>query len=219
MKEKFQMRGKRPLADDDDFISHRSDRIGVFIDGANNYASTRALGFDMDYAKLLKYIRARGRLVRAYYYTTLPEVPISDWLATKVVWLDYNGYTLVTKPAKEYIDALGHRRFKSNMDVEMSVHMLEQAPYLDHIMLFSGDSDLCPLVEAVQRGYGARVTVVSTAQIDPPAVSVELRRRADAFLELKTLAPHVTRTWFAEREDLEGANENDETTPPVEDEV
>ena len=49
------------------------EKIALFIDGANLYATSRALGFDIDYRKLLSSFQKRGYLLRAYYYTALVE--------------------------------------------------------------------------------------------------------------------------------------------------
>ena len=168
------------------------DRTCLFIDGANLYSASRNLGFDVDYRNLLAYFRRQTNVVRAYYYSALldteeysPLKPLTDWLA-------YNGYTLVTKTAREFTDAMGRRRVKGNMDVELAVDMLELAPRIDHAVLFSGDSDFRRLVEAVQR-QGVRVTVISSVRTAPPMAADELRRQADVFLELAEIAPEFTR--------------------------
>src|SRR5215471_19715460 len=109
-----------------------------------------------------------------------------------VDWLDYNGYTMVTKPTKEFTDSLGRRRIKGNMDIELAIDMLEMAPFIDHAVLFSGDGDFRRLVEAVQH-RGVRVSVVSTTRSSPPMVSDDLRRQADSFIELQELAPSIAR--------------------------
>jgi uncharacterized LabA/DUF88 family protein len=161
----------------------RSERIAVFIDGANLYAAARALGFDIDYKRLHDWISGKGNLVRAYYYTALLEDQEYSPIRPLVDWLDYNGYTMVTKPAKEFTDAAGRKKIKGNMDIELAVDMMEMAERVDHVVLFSGDGDFRRLVEAVQR-KGARVTVISTTRSQPPMVADELRRQADAFIEL-----------------------------------
>ena len=169
-----------------------TERTALFIDGANLYSASRNLGFDVDYRSLLEYFRSQANVVRAYYYSALldseeysPLRPLTDWLA-------YNGYTLVTKAAREFIDPNGRRRIKGNMDVELAVDMLELAPRIDHAILFSGDSDFRRLVEAVQR-LGVRVSVVSSVRTSPPMVADELRRQADQFVELADIAPAFTR--------------------------
>jgi uncharacterized LabA/DUF88 family protein len=169
-----------------------TDRIALFIDGANLYSPAKGLNFDIDYRKLLEEFRTRGVLIRAYYYTAIVEDQDYSPIRPLVDWLDYNGFTLVTKPAKEYTGADGRRRFRGDMDIEIAVDMLEMAAHADHMVLFSGDGDFRALVEAVQR-KGVRVTVVSTVKSQPPMASDDLRRQADAFVDLADLADIVGR--------------------------
>ena len=173
-------------------LSYPQERLALFIDGANLYAAARALGFDIDYKKLLQEFSKRGVLVRAYYYTALLEDREFSPLRPLVDWLDYNGYTLVTKPAREFTDATGRRKVKGNMDIEIAIDMLEIAPSVDHIVLFSGDGDFRRLVEAVQR-RGRRVTVVSTLRTQPAMAADELRRQADNFVDLTDLQSLIAR--------------------------
>ncbi len=179
------------------------ERIALFIDGANLYASTRNLGFDIDYRKLLALFASKGRLVRAFYYTALIDDQEYSPIRPLVDWLDYNGYTVVTKAAKEFSDAEGRRRIKGNMDMELAIDMLEMADRLDHIVLFSGDGDFRRLLEAVQR-KGARVTVVSTIRSQPPMAADELRRQADDFIDLRDIEREISRP----RESLPSNDEN-----------
>jgi uncharacterized LabA/DUF88 family protein len=168
------------------------ERLALFIDGSNLYAAARALGFDIDYKKLLDLFASKGRLIRAFYYTALIEDQEYSPIRPLVDWLDYNGYTMVTKPTKEFTDAQGRRKIKGNMDIELAIDMMEMAQHLDHVVLFSGDGDFRRLVEAVQR-KGIRVTVVSTIRSQPPMVADELRRQADIFYELQDLGPQIAR--------------------------
>jgi uncharacterized LabA/DUF88 family protein len=171
---------------------HNTDRLALFIDGANLYSAAKALNVDLDFRKLLDVFAAKGRLIRAYYYTALIEGDEFSPVKPLVDWLDYNGFTVVTKPVKRYTDAQGHSRTKGNMDVEIAVDMLDLAPHLDHVVLFSGDGDFRRLVQAVQ-AKGVRVTVVSSVKSQPPQISDELRRQADAFIDLSDLAQDVGR--------------------------
>src|SRR5271170_6734977 len=187
------------------------ERIGLFIDGSNLYAAARALGFDIDYKRLLDVFKDYGHLVRAFYYTALVEDQEYSPIRPLVDWLDYNGYTMVTKPTKEFTDATGRRKIKGNMDIELAVDVMEMADHVNHIILFSGDGDFRRLVESVQR-KGVRVTVVSTVRSQPPMVADELRRQADHFLELQSLAPFIARKHQprpypeAEEDDEDGPN-------------
>ena len=168
------------------------DRIALFIDGANLYATAKALGFDIDYKRLLKEFQTRGKLIRAFYYTALIEDQEYSSIRPLIDWLDYNGFAVVTKPTKEFIDALGRRKVKGNMDIELAVDAMEMAEHLDHLVLFSGDGDFRSLVEAVQR-KGVRVSVVSTNSTQPAMIADELRRQADEFIDLMHLASKVGR--------------------------
>ena len=171
---------------------HSHERVGLFIDGANLYATARALGFDIDYKRLLELFDSRGRLVRAFYYTALVEDQEYSPIRPLIDWLDYNGYTMVTKPTKEFTDASGRRKIKGNMDIELAIDVMEMAAHLEHIVLFSGDGDFRRLVEAVQR-RGVRVTVISTLRSQPPMIADELRRQADVFVDLTELQQQIAR--------------------------
>lgn len=168
------------------------ERLGIFVDGANLYGAARSLNFDIDYRKMLELFSKQGRLVRAFYYTALPEEQEYSPIRPLIDWLDYNGFTLVTKPMKEYTDSLGRRKVKGNMDIELAIDMMEMAPYLDHVVLISGDGDFRRLIEAVQR-KGLRATVISTIRTQPPMISDDLRRQADMFIDLTELMPMIGR--------------------------
>ena len=168
------------------------ERTALFIDGANLYATAKTLGFDIDYKRLLREFQSKGRLIRAFYYTALVEDQEYSSIRPLVDWLDYNGYAVVTKPTKEFVDSMGRRKVKGNMDIELAVDAMEMAGSLDHMVLFSGDGDFRSLVEAVQR-RGVRVSVVSTVTTQPPMVADELRRQADEFIDLVHLIGKIGR--------------------------
>jgi uncharacterized LabA/DUF88 family protein len=170
----------------------QSEKIAVFIDGANLYATAKALGFDIDYRRLLKEFQGRGNLVRVCYYTAVNEDQEFSSIRPLIDWLDYNGFTVITKPAREFFDANGRRKVKGSMDIELAVDAMELAAHVDQIVLFSGDGDFRSLVEAVQR-RGVRVTVVSTISTQPPMIADELRRQADVFTDLKELQARIGR--------------------------
>ena len=192
---------------------YKDDRLALFIDGSNLYAAARALGFDIDYKLLRQEFERRGKLVRAFYYTALLETEEYSPIRPLVDWLNYNGFTMVTKPAKEFTDAMGRRKVKGNMDIELAVNAMELAPRLDHIVLFSGDGDFRPLVESLQR-QGVRVSVVSTIRTQPPMIADELRRQADNFIELDALRDIIGRPpRETPREPREPREASPETSP------
>ena len=173
-------------------IFYPQERLALFIDGANLYGTAKALNFDIDYKRLLNLFAAKGQLLRAYYYTALVEEQDYSPIRPLVDWLDYNGFTMVTKPAKEFTDSTGRRRVKGNMDIELAVDMLEMANHVQHVVLFSGDGDFRKLVEATQR-KGVRVSVVSTIKTQPAMISDDLRRAADNFIDLTDLQAAIAR--------------------------
>jgi uncharacterized LabA/DUF88 family protein len=168
------------------------ERVCLFIDGASLYSTARNIGFDVDYRNMLTFFRNQCVLIRAYYYSAILETEEYSPLKPLTDWLAYNGYALVTKTAREFIDHNGRRRVKGNMDVDIAVDMLEMATKLDHLVLFSGDSDFRRVVEAVQ-AKGVKVSVVSSLRTSPASIADELRRQADQFIELQDIAPEFTR--------------------------
>lgn len=187
---------------------YKDEKLAIFIDGANLYGAARALEFDIDYKRMLAWSAKQGKLVRAYYYTALVEDNDFSPIRPLVDWLDYNGYTMVTKTAREYTDVNGRRKVKGNIDVEMVCDVLEIADHIDHIMLFTGDGDFKRLIEAVQR-KAVRVTVISTVETQPAMVADELRRQADHFIDLVDLRNDI------KRQENSGKHHNDSAPEPL----
>ncbi|MEA2962025.1 MAG: hypothetical protein QOI46_2123 [Alphaproteobacteria bacterium] len=174
-------------------MTNTVEKIALFIDGANLHFTAKNLGFDIDFKRLLVEFQRRGSLVRAYYYTTIIEDAEFISIRPLIDWLDYNGFPVTAKPAKEFDDGDGRRKVKRNIGVELVVDALEIARRVDHIVLFSGNGDLRALVEAVRR-KGIHVMVVSSLRTKPAMVADELRREADTFLELDDLKTSIGRT-------------------------
>jgi uncharacterized LabA/DUF88 family protein len=179
-------------------MGNRSGKIALFIDGAKLHSAVRALGFEIDFKKLLEMFESRGSLLRAFYYTTIMEDLEYCSVRPLIDWLDYNGYTVVTKVAKEFTDETGRRRTKGNIDIELAVGALEIAEHVDEIVFFSGEGNLRSLLTALQR-RGIKITIVSTLAGAPPMVADELRRQADEFIDLRALEPKLSRTPSAPR--------------------
>ena len=169
-----------------------TERVALFIDGANLYATAKSLGFDIDYKRLLALFGSKGQLVRALYYTALAEEQEYSSIRPLIDWLDYNGYTMVTKPTKEFTDATGRRKIKGNMDIELAVDAMQLADGLDHIVIMSGHGDFRSLVAMLQ-GQGKRVSVLSSLTTRPVMIADELRRQADHFIDLADLESEIRR--------------------------
>lgn len=171
---------------------YKDEKLALFIDGANLYSAARGLGLEIDFRKLLEEFRKKGRLLRANYYTTILETDEHNPIRPLVDWLAYNGFNTIVKNAREYTDREGRRRVRGNMDVELATDMLEVAPYVDHIVMFSGNGDFRRAVEAI-KAKGVRVTVISTVKSQPQMIGDELRREADAFIDLDDISSLVAR--------------------------
>jgi len=171
---------------------YQTERVALFIDGVNLYATAKSLEFDIDYKRLLMLFGQRAQLVRAFYYTALADDQEYSSIRPLIDWLGYNGFTVVTKPLKEFTDASGRRKIKGNMDIELAVQAIQLAPALDHIVIFSGDGDFRSLVADLQL-RGKRVSIISTLQSSPPMIADELRRQADQFIDLADLEPIIGR--------------------------
>lgn len=171
---------------------YKDERVALFIDGANLHGTSKALGFDVDYKLMRQEFMRRGKLVRAFYYNTLIESDEFSTVRPLIDWLNYNGYTAVTKIGREFSDAHGRRRVKGNIGVELAVDAMELAPHVDHVVIFSGDGDFRRLVESLQR-KGVRVSAVSSIRTQPSMVSDDLRRQVDNFIELDELREIIGR--------------------------
>ena len=158
-------------------------RIGIFIDGSNLYMSTKALGFRVDFTKLLNYYKQQGDVAHAYYFTALPPKDVQSPLRKMIDYVDYNGWTVIQKETKTYVNPEGVEKLKGNMDVEIAVHVSETAPFITNLILFSGDGDFRVLLESIQRRHGIHCTVVSARSL----VADGLRRQANEFVDLATL--------------------------------
>ncbi len=202
---------------------HPGERTFAFIDGPNLHATVRALGFEIDYRKLLEHLRTQGRLIRVLYYTAIVEDQEFSTFRPLADWLDYNGYTMVTKPARGYTDSTGRRRFRTSMDVELAVDAMRLADKADHIILFSGEQSFASLVSALQQ-LGKRVTVISTIETQPAMVADELRRQADHFIDIDSLQAQIARQGRTprpagfDREDRFRRNQGDDDRSPSESE-
>jgi uncharacterized LabA/DUF88 family protein len=170
----------------------KRERTALFIDGANLYATAKTLGFDIDYKRLLQHFEASCHFIRALYYTAITDDQEYSSIRPLIDWLDYNGYTMVTKPTKEFTDSMGRRKIKGNMDIELTVDALTLSDRLDHLVIFSGDGDFRALVAELQR-RGKKVSVVSTLMTSPPMIADDLRRQADQFVEIKGLISIIGR--------------------------
>ncbi|MGB0382542.1 MAG: NYN domain-containing protein [Alphaproteobacteria bacterium] len=185
------------------------EKVALFIDGSNLYAVARALEFDIDYRRLRIELARRCRLVRAYYYTAMLDEQEYSPIRPLVDWLDYNGYTIISKPTRKYTDAQGREKIKGNMNMELAVDAMELADHIDHAIIISGDGEFRRLIEAMQR-KAVRVTVMSTIRSTPPMISDDLRRQADCFLDIADLRDQFGRKDGAPPQSLRPSDSDDD---------
>ena len=171
---------------------YKSERLALFIDGANLHASAKSLGFEIDYKVLRTEFMRRGKLLRVCYYAVVPEDDEFSTTRPLIDWLEYNGFTVVTKPAKVFTNDAGDRKIVGNTEIELAVDAIELSRHVDHIVMFSGNGNLCALVENLQR-HNVRVSVVSTIRSQPAMISNDLRRQADNFIDLDDLRDVIGR--------------------------
>lgn len=164
----------------------------ILVDGSNLHATYEALGLtSVDYKRVLGYFE---NVMHAGYFTALPPKPELSTLRPMVDYLDYNGWTVYSKEWKEFVDPVTKgRKVKGNVDVEIAVIAKELAPYVTHMVLFTGDGDFRFLVDALQRSHRVHVTVVSSIETRPSMCADELRRQADTFIDLVDLHPKIGR--------------------------
>ncbi len=173
-------------------VFYPEERIALFVDGANFYSTCKSLDFDVDYKKMLELFKEKGRLINARYYTAILEHEEYSPIRPLVDWLNYNGYQVISKPAKSYTDREGRSRIKGNMDIEIALDMVELADHVDHIILCSGDGDFRAAVEACQR-KGTRVSVLSSMRTTPSMLADELRRQVNDVIEVSDMEPLIGR--------------------------
>ena len=171
---------------------YKDERIAIFIDGPNLHATAKKLEMDVDYKRLLTHFAQTARLVRASYFTAIHENEEFQPLRPLLDFMHYNGWNVVTKPAREFTTPDGTRKSKGNMTVELTVDAITLAPHIDHAILFSGDRDFCAMVAHLQT-QGTRVSVASSVKTSPSFIADELRRSADAFIELDDLRDIIGR--------------------------
>lgn len=169
------------------------ERTAIMIDGVNLYAASRALGFDIDYKRLLTFFRSRSRLVRAAYFTIIAED--NEYLAIRplIDWLAYNGYAVITKPTKAQGDGTGRRKITGSVDLELAVEAMRIESSVDHLVLFTGDGDLVSLLSALQ-SRGKRVSIISTLRSPTPMIADDLRRQADQFIDLADIKNEISKS-------------------------
>ncbi len=151
-----------------------TDRIAIFFDMSNLYFAARDMGIRIDYARLLDFLTAGRRLHRAYAY--LGFNPDDESSHSFITWLKRNGFRVKTKALRRFEDG----STKANLDMELAIDLLTQAPHIDVAIMVSGDGDFVNLVDAAQNA-GLRIEVAAT----PRQAATDLMDIADQFIDLE----------------------------------
>ena len=152
-----------------------TERIGVFVDVANLLYSARSQRMNIDFGRLLDFLRANRRLIRAHAYApTNPDPHAEQTFLSAVKGV---GYRITTKNYKTF--ASGARKADMDLDLCMDIVRMVDADAIDTVVLVSGDSDFLPLLEYCS-DHGVRVEV---AAFDDAAAMI-LRQSCDLFINL-----------------------------------
>ena len=163
-------------------------KVAIFIDGSNLWQTCRNLNMKINFKQLREWAAEQNTIWLGYYTGLVSNRDEENPLIKMTDWLSYNGYIVVKKQASTVNsnDSDEERIIKGNIDVDITVDMMLMAENVDTIILFSGDGDFIPVVEAVQRKYGVYVICVSSTK-PVNIVSGELRRKVNQFIELDDL--------------------------------
>lgn len=160
---------------------HASERVAVFVDGANLYhAIKNYYGSVLDYERLLEAAVAGRRLLRATFYIVEKEEETQGSSSgpnparSFVYNLNKFGYKVRSKPlvVRESFTADGEKSIthKGDWDVGIVVDMVRLAEHADTYVLVSGDGDYVDAVEYLQSEKGIRVEVISATQCTSQAL-------------------------------------------------
>ncbi len=158
-------------------------RLAIFIDGSNLFYAALQLSIEIDYTKLLCYLTAGSRLLRAFFYTGVD--PSNEKQQGFLLWMRRNGYRVVYKELVQLPD--GSK--KANLDVEIAVDMLSLVGSYDTAILVSGDGDLAYAVDAVSY-RGVRVEVVSLRSM----TSDSLINVSDRYIDLESIRDEIRKS-------------------------
>lgn len=159
----------------------------LLIDGSNIYEAAKSINLRIDYKRLLDLFSEDGELVRAYYFTALPNRSVESPNIKLADWLSYNGYIVIDKEITKYVDVDGTEKIKGNMDIEIAAYAYEAATIVKEIVLFSGDGDFTIIVDKIQQRYTTKFTVVSSLKM----INNKLRKQSDEFIDLEALRSEI----------------------------
>jgi uncharacterized LabA/DUF88 family protein len=131
-------------------------RRGVFIDAQNIYLSAKQdfpeFHIEMEYQYLKEFFKDDAVTTFTMFYRYNPDDKRQMKFIMAVADL---GFRVVAKPIKK----LGNNIIKADIDMDMALEILDQAPFLDEVVILSGDSDFVSLIDRLAR-MGKKVIVI-----------------------------------------------------------
>jgi len=169
---------------------YKNEALAIIIDGASIHSASQSVDLQIDWHTFLTEFQNRGHLIRAIYATPIFEDEGEhNPLRPLIDWLDYNGFTTITRTARKEADDNGRFRIKNgNIHVDVTLAAIRLAKKADHIVLFSGDGSYEPLVKELKR-MNVRVSVCCAKK----SAADGLRRNADEFIDLEDIRGLVGR--------------------------
>ena len=151
-------------------ILNKNGRTAVFIDASNIYHSQKHLGFQIDFKKLLNYFKKETNLSSIYFYTAYDTEHKKQ--KSFLDFLEIIGYRVRTKKVKFIKDKDNESGgfHKGNLDVELTMDVIENKNDYETFVLASGDSDFAPLLQLMKMKYGKICVVMATKY----SISIEL---------------------------------------------
>ncbi len=184
--------------------NYPSQRVGIFIDVVNLYHSAKNIYRGrVNYAELMKHLVGGRQLVRAMAYVVKSEgieAPHAEGahvrparvdearsaagvnLSSEAAFfeaLEKAGLELRVKDLQIYADGTK----KGDWDVGMAVDAIRQAPFLDVIVLVTGDGDFLPLIDYLKWGTGRMVEVAAFHR----SASAKIQEAADKFINIEEI--------------------------------
>ena len=163
---------------------HSNQRVGIFIDVQNLYHSAKNLYHGrVNYKELIKHLVAGRQLIRAVAYVVKSETALGE--AAFFEALEKEGLELRSKDLQIYPDGTK----KADWDVGMAVDAIRMAPFLDSVILVTGDGDFCPLVDYLKWGVGRLVEVAAFRR----SASGKIQESADRFINMEDIPRIIIR--------------------------
>lgn len=166
------------------------EKAAIFIDGWNLARVSRDyLRREIDFERLLNYFSRNARIIKAFYYIGEDTEDGENAKQHKfLTWMKRNGYKVVSRPIKVYVDDKGKYYKKADLDADITLDMMDLADKVDKIVLFSGDGDFANVIDRIGM-KGVRTQVVALWDV----ASGDLVEAADEFLDLKDIINEIAK--------------------------